>query len=147
MLSSSRSQEILLIGLPITDIRGEVRVFFLLERRRIVRFPQNAGYDDEYVKRKNVGQGSTSTKYDAWRFERDIGSDWVTFVVYYQQAWEFAQNHRTVGERLRWASRAETLADVILHHMLCANKPKAVDYWIARQSEASHLIRALLASM
>ena len=112
-----------------------------------MRFPQNAGYDDEYVKRKKDGQGPPSTKYDTWRFERDGESDWVSFVIYYQQAWEFAQSHRSVGERLRWAARAETLADVILHHMLCANDPKAVDHWHARQSEASHLVRALLVSM
>ena len=68
-------------------------------------------------------------------------------VIYYQNAWDFAQKHQCVGERLRWAARAETLADVIRHHMLRANNPKAFDYWHARQSEASHLIRALLVSL
>ena len=112
-----------------------------------MRYPQNVGYDDEYVKRRMVGQSSPSTKYDPLRFERDREreSEWMVFIIYYQQAWEFAQNHRTIRERLRWAARAEALADVIGHHMLGANNPKAFDYWHARQSEASHLIRALLA--
>ena len=112
-----------------------------------MRFPQNAGYDDEYVKGKKVGQGSPSTTHNALRFECDGASDWMVFVIYYQQAWEFAQKHRSIGERLRWAARAEALADVISHHILCAKNPKAFAYWHARQSEASHLIRALLVSL
>ena len=114
-----------------------------------MRFPQNAGYDDEYVKRKKVEQDSPSTKHDTWCFERDgeSESEWMVFVIYYQQAWEFAQNHQSIGKRLRWAARAEALADVIGHHMLCANNPKAFEHWNARQSEASHLIQALQVSL
>lgn len=114
-----------------------------------MRFPQNAGYDDEYVKRKKVGQGSPSTRYDTARLEHDgeSGNEWIVFVIYYQQAWEFAQCHESMGERLRWAARAETLADALGHHMLCANNLKAFELWNARQSEASHLIQALLASL
>ncbi len=112
-----------------------------------MRFPQNAGYDDEYVKGKKDRQGFPSTKYDPRRFERDGESDWMSFIICYEWVWEFSQNYRNVGEGLRWADQEETLADVILHHMLCANKPKAVDYWHARQSETSHLIRSLLISM
>ncbi len=112
-----------------------------------MRVPQNAGYDDEYVKRKKVEQSSPSTTYNALPFERDGESEWMVFVIYYQQAWEFAQSHRNIGERLRWAARAEALADVIGHHVLCANNPKAFEHWNARQSEASHLIQALLVSL
>ncbi len=112
-----------------------------------MRIPQNAGYDDEYVKQKMVGQESPSPKSDRVHFERDGESEWMIFVIYYQQAWEFAQNHRTIGERLRWAARAEAFADLIGHHMLSAKNPKAFDYWNARQSEASSLIQALLVSL
>ena len=110
-------------------------------------FPQNVGYDDEYVKRNKIWQGSRSTKDNPWLFEHDGESGWISLFIYYQQAWELAQKHQSVGERLRWAARAETLADIICHQMLCANDPKAVDHWQARQSEASHLIRALLISL
>ena len=110
-------------------------------------FPQNAGYDDEYVKRNKIGQGSASTKNEGWPFERDGEIAWISLFINYQQAWELAQKHQSVGERLRWAARAETLADIICHQMLCADNPKAVDHWHARQSEASHLIRALLISL
>ena len=34
--------------------RGEN--LFLLERRGILRFPQNAGYDNEYVKKRRLGK-------------------------------------------------------------------------------------------
>ncbi len=114
-----------------------------------MKFPQNAGYDDEYVKRKKVGQRSPSTRYNTMRLERDgeSESEWIVFVIYYQQAWEFAQNHQSIGERLRWAARAEALADAIGHHMLCTNNPKAFDYWSARQSEAWHFVQAILVSL
>lgn len=68
-------------------------------------------------------------------------------VIYYQQAWQFGQDHRGAGERLRWAAQSEALANAICHHMLCANNPKAFDHWDARQSEALHLIQALLVSL
>ena len=64
-----------------------------------MKFLRNAGYDDEYVKRKKVGKDSPSTKSNAWRFERDGESEWMGLVIYYQQAWEFAQNHQRLGER------------------------------------------------
>ncbi len=114
-----------------------------------MRFPQNAGYDDEYVKKKKAGQGSPPTRLDTLPLERDgeLGSEWIVFVIYYQQAWEFAQDHQNIGQRLRWTARAEALADTIGHHMLCTNKPTAFDYWNARQSEAWHLIQALLVSL
>ncbi len=114
-----------------------------------MRFLQNAGYDDEYVKRKKVGQDSPTTRFNSLPMERDQDSEseWIVFAIYYQQAWEFAQNQRNTGERLRWAARAETLADVIGHHMLCANHHTAFNYWNARQSEASHFIQALQVSL
>ena len=123
--------------------------YFLLERRGIVRFLQNAGYDDEYVKRKKLGQDSPTTRFNTLPMECDgeRESEWIVFAIYYQQAWEFSQNHRSIGERLRWAARAETLADVIGHHMLCNNHLKAFNYWNARQSEASHFIQALQVSL
>ena len=67
---------------------------FLLKRGRIVTFFQNAGYDDEYVKRKKVGQGSPTTSSNSLPIKRDEDSEseWVVFAIYYQQAWEFAQS-------------------------------------------------------
>ena len=114
-----------------------------------MRFPQNAGFDDEYVKRKKVGQESQPTRFDTLPIEPEgeSESEWIVLVIYFQQAWEFAQNNQIIGERLRWAARAEALADVISHHMLCVNNPKAFDHWNTRQSEASHLIKALLVSL
>lgn len=117
------------------------------ERRMMMRFPHDGGYDDEYENIRKVDRRALSTGDSLFRVERDRESDWIMLVIYYQQAWQFAQDQRGPGERLRWAARAEALADAIRHHMLCANNPKAFDHWHARQSEASHLIQALLASL
>lgn len=111
-----------------------------------MRFSREAGFDDEYTKRRKVDQGVPSTGNDAFRVEGDRESEWIMLTVYYQQAWQFAQDYRSNGDRLRWAARAEALADAIRHHMLCVNNPIAFDHWHARQSEASSLIQALLVS-
>lgn len=112
-----------------------------------MRFPRDAGFDDEFTKRRNVAQNAPSTVNDTVRVEGDQGSEWIMLAIYYQQAWQFAQDHRSIVDRLRWAARAEALADALRHHMLCADNPKAFDHWHARQSEALHLIQALMDSL
>ncbi|MDR4485359.1 MAG: hypothetical protein R3B95_19530 [Nitrospirales bacterium] len=111
-----------------------------------MRFPRDKGFDDEYTKRRKVDQDAMWAGNDAFRGEGDQEREWIMLAIYYQQAWQFAQDHRSIGDRLRWAARAEALADAIRHHMLCENNPKAFDHWHARQSEASYLIQALLVS-